>query len=377
MRINSITLNCRTLREGMPGGVFSSFPSSLKLYNRFYNCALELRRCRRKIYEPFISFHSPFALVSCITPLIPSSLHRLSLTAYFNRQTSSHHTAHHHIIYRASESCVVPREQVKHTSRYRLNEVSNRLNYYFPFLLSAGCTVEKHCFPAGPKGAKSIALILDASLSDVKPALSRSSSLKTQIERLGLKPRISAHSCLASSVSIFLHLYDLPCMPCDTASHTAEETDDLAFDASAADVKAALEALTVVGTVDVTREDGDANDNYAWQVTFTEPVLSAYSSSVYASEDDGNGVIDSLVALSFPLLYAGGKEYSADGAGLGTLGNGGELNVTRVRRGTLGPLAGEVRIMPILQTMFSHSHSVGDKLLGDRNRSTWPGGIEG
>lgn len=123
----------------------------------------------------------------------------------------------------------------------------------------------------------------------------------------------------------------------------AEETDDLAFDASAADVKTALEALTNVGTVDVTREDGEGGDTYAWQVTFTEPVLSAHS-SVYTG-DDGGGDIDSAVALSFPLLYAGGEEYGG-GLGLGTLGAGGELNVTRVRRGTLGPLSGEVRIKP-------------------------------
>lgn len=114
-------------------------------------------------------------------------------------------------------------------------------------------------------------------------------------------------------------------------------------------MKAALEALPNVGTVEVTREDGDTTDGYAWQVTFTEPVLSAYSSSVYAGDDDESGVTDSLVALSFPLLYAGGEEYSAGGVGLGTLGNGGELNVTRLRRGTLGPLSGEVRIKPLFQ----------------------------
>lgn len=112
-------------------------------------------------------------------------------------------------------------------------------------------------------------------------------------------------------------------------------------------MKTALEALTNVGTVDVTREEGDSADNFAWQVTFAEPVLSAYSTSVYASADDGSGDIDSMVALSFPLLYAGGEEYSAGGLGLGTLGIGGALNVTRARRGTLGPLSGKVRVNPL------------------------------
>lgn len=113
-------------------------------------------------------------------------------------------------------------------------------------------------------------------------------------------------------------------------------------------MKAALEALTNVGTVNVSREDGESADNDAWQVTFTEPVLSAYSSSAYASDDQGSGDVESVVALSFPLLYAGGEEYSAGGISLGTIGIGGGLNVTRVRRGTLGPLSGEVRMKPLV-----------------------------
>lgn len=121
----------------------------------------------------------------------------------------------------------------------------------------------------------------------------------------------------------------------------AEETDDLAVDASAADVKAALEALTYMGTVNVTREDL-GSDLYAWSITFTEPTTSAYSNSDSATDiDTATGL--SLVPLSFPLLYAGGEDWGG-GLGLGTLGTGGEINATRLQRGTLGPLSGEVRI---------------------------------
>lgn len=122
----------------------------------------------------------------------------------------------------------------------------------------------------------------------------------------------------------------------------AEETEDLAFDASDADVKDALEALGNVGTVDVTREDGDGGGLYAWHVTFTEPVLPAYSSA-YLGDGGGNEVDPATATLSFPLLYAGGEDDDG-GLGLGTLGAGGQLNVTRERRGTLGPLSGEVSL---------------------------------
>lgn len=122
----------------------------------------------------------------------------------------------------------------------------------------------------------------------------------------------------------------------------AEETDDLAFDASDADVKAALEALGNVGTVEVAREDGAGAGLYAWLVTFTEPVLSAYSSP-YPGDGEGDAIDPAEATLWFPLLYAGGEEEDG-GLGLGTLGAGGQLNVTRERRGTLGPLSGEVSL---------------------------------
>lgn len=124
--------------------------------------------------------------------------------------------------------------------------------------------------------------------------------------------------------------------------YVAEETDDLAFDASDVEVKAALESLGNVGTVEVTREDGVGVGLYAWHVTFTEAALSAYS-NVYVGDGDRNEVDPAAATLSFPLLYAGGEEGDG-GLGLGTLGAGGQLNVTRERRGTLGPLAGEVSL---------------------------------
>lgn len=120
----------------------------------------------------------------------------------------------------------------------------------------------------------------------------------------------------------------------------AEETDDLAFDASASDVKSALETLTNVGTVDVTRDDL-GNDLYAWSITFTEPATSAYVATVDIVENGDTNVTST--ELSFPLLYAGGAESDA-GLGLETLGAGGEINVTRIRRGTLGPLSGQVNV---------------------------------
>lgn len=106
-------------------------------------------------------------------------------------------------------------------------------------------------------------------------------------------------------------------------------------------MKAALEALANVGTVDVTREDGDESELYAWSITFTGPVMSAYSS---VDGDEDTDIDGSAAMLSFPLLYAGG-ENGDDGLGLGTLGTGGELNVTRVHRGTLGSLSGKVRVL--------------------------------
>lgn len=99
-------------------------------------------------------------------------------------------------------------------------------------------------------------------------------------------------------------------------------------------MKSALEALTNVGTVNVTREER-GGDNYAWLITFAEPAISSHSADI----EEGTEATSAL--LSYPLLYAGGED---EGAGLGieTLGTGGEINATRVQRGTLGPLAGEV-----------------------------------
>lgn len=108
-------------------------------------------------------------------------------------------------------------------------------------------------------------------------------------------------------------------------------------------MKAALEALDNVGTVDVTREIGEGSGLYVWYVTFTDPTLPAYSSSVYSSDGEGGGDAVSFATLSFPLLYpGGGEDEGGEGLGLGTL-EGGGLNVTRERSGTVGPLSGEVR----------------------------------
>ena len=134
------------------------------------------------------------------------------------------------------------------------------------------------------------------------------------------------------------------CLPCRTIGCRSlraidgEQTDDLAFDASASDVKSALETLTNVGTVNVTRDDL-GNDLYAWYITFTEPATSAANVDVI---EDGDENVAST-ELSFPLLYAGGEESDA-GLGLETLGTGGRINVTRVQRGTLGPLSGQVKV---------------------------------
>lgn len=119
---------------------------------------------------------------------------------------------------------------------------------------------------------------------------------------------------------------------------SAEDTDDISFDASALDVKISLETLPSVGTVNVTREDM-GGDLYAWTVTFTEPATSAHSVTSVLQEDDGTTTTSTI--LSFPLLYAGGVD-SGDGLDLGTLGTGGGVNVTRIHRGTLGPLNGGV-----------------------------------
>ena len=99
-------------------------------------------------------------------------------------------------------------------------------------------------------------------------------------------------------------------------------------------MKTALESLTNVGTVDVTRKDA-GRDQYSWYITFTEPATSAYSVSMEGSA--------AAAALSFPLIYAGGGT-GDEALGLSTLGTGGKVNATRLRRGTLGPLSGEVSI---------------------------------
>lgn len=115
------------------------------------------------------------------------------------------------------------------------------------------------------------------------------------------------------------------------------ETEDLDFDASASEVKAALEAIPAVGIVNVTREDL-GGDLYSWIITFTEPATAACK----IGKDAGKDETSTLPVLSFPLLYAGGGE-SNHTLGLGTLGTGGSINATRLRRGTLGSVTGEVR----------------------------------
>lgn len=120
---------------------------------------------------------------------------------------------------------------------------------------------------------------------------------------------------------------------------TTEETGDIAYDASALDVKTALEMLANVGTVNVTREEA-GNGLYAWRVTFTEPAFSAYSVGGQQHVELGSTV--SSAVLSFPLLYAGGAQHDS-GLGLETLGTDGKVNVTISKKGTLGPLSGEVR----------------------------------
>lgn len=123
---------------------------------------------------------------------------------------------------------------------------------------------------------------------------------------------------------------------------STEETEDLAVDSSAVDVKTALEALSNVGTVNVTREDL-GGDLFSWLITFTEPAFSAYSITV--EHEKGENHTESTTLLSFPLLYAGGTG-TGSGFDLGTIGSGGAINATRVKRGTLGSVSGEVREVP-------------------------------
>ena len=52
-------------------------------------------------------------------------------------------------------------------------------------------------------------------------------------------------------------------------SYMGQTTSDLNYDASSADVQNALEALSTIGTVDVTRSVSDYQRGYAWSVTFT------------------------------------------------------------------------------------------------------------
>lgn len=92
-----------------------------------------------------------------------------------------------------------------------------------------------------------------------------------------------------------------------------------------------------MGAVNVTRDEGDSGGLYSWRITFVEPIMSAINS---VDEDGSAG--DIITVLSFPLLYAGGGEDDT-AQGLGTLGAGGEVNVTRRYRVTLGSLSGEVR----------------------------------
>lgn len=100
-------------------------------------------------------------------------------------------------------------------------------------------------------------------------------------------------------------------------------------------MKAALEGLPSVGTVNITRHPL-GGDLFSWIITFTEPATSAYS--VLADEEEAG---NARPLLSFPLLYGGGGGGTRT-LGIHTLGSGGSLNVTRLRRGTFGPLTGKV-----------------------------------
>lgn len=124
---------------------------------------------------------------------------------------------------------------------------------------------------------------------------------------------------------------------------TLEETGDLAVDASASELKAALEDLPSIGIVDVTREDLGSNA-YSWLVTFTEPAIapSVMTADDVDSGDNDDSDVSTTTPLAFPLLYAGGREWRGK-LDLNTLGSDATINTTRVRRGNLGPLAGQVR----------------------------------
>lgn len=123
------------------------------------------------------------------------------------------------------------------------------------------------------------------------------------------------------------------------------------MDALASDVKTALEALSNVGTVNVTRQDL-GGDLFSWLVTFIEPAGSAYGFTT--KDETAESGAESTILLSFPLLYAGGED-SDSKFDLGTLGNGGGINATRVQRGTLGPVSGEVREEPYSTLICSSS----------------------
>ena len=117
-----------------------------------------------------------------------------------------------------------------------------------------------------------------------------------------------------------------------------EETEDISYSATAAQVTTALEALSTIGSggVVVTRQTSGTDDfcsgNYCWYITFNSP----------------------LHAGDQPLLYAGGVNSDADIAssytsearspGL-TSSASAAINVTEYRKGTLSALSGAITIM--------------------------------
>ncbi|CAM9165015.1 unnamed protein product, partial [Choristocarpus tenellus] len=62
-------------------------------------------------------------------------------------------------------------------------------------------------------------------------------------------------------------------------TYDGQTTDDLAFDATAQDLKVALESLCTVGQVEVNRSLGPANGGFTWIITFVSPAPGAEAGS--------------------------------------------------------------------------------------------------
>eukprot|EP00940_MAST-03C_sp_MAST-3C-sp2_P000562 g562.t1 len=95
-------------------------------------------------------------------------------------------------------------------------------------------------------------------------------------------------------------------------------TNELAFDASASDVQAALEELPSIGSVDVHREDSPDVQNpggYVWHVTFTSDVNAGDQSNITAVYEDtleGEGSTVSVVETRRGLQIGGSFTLSYD-----------------------------------------------------------------